>query len=208
MNAGSGRPVDGEDGPEEEARLLDGVLDLVGECGIAHTSMHALLDRTGMDSRTFHRYFGSIEEALRRSLEREAEILFRRVRTAATESDDWAAGLRAGLTVGFDFVDASPGVTRVLLIEKLAADNQIFEIHQRLSDRLCQLLDTARAQLPPDRQPPPLTARFALGAIEYVATAHHLEGVAKKEHLDSVVYFVLLLFFGRDAAERERNRAG
>jgi AcrR family transcriptional regulator len=190
----------------EEASLLDSVLELLAEKGFAEMTMDAVLERTGLDKLTFHHYFGSVDEALQRGLEREAETFRTRVVAAGKKAESWAAGLRAALRAGFDLVDTKPVVTRIFFLEGPAADERVSEIHRQLSARLCRLLDSARAHLPADRQPPPLTARFALAAIEY-ATVHRPAGMSEEEHLDSIVYFVLLLYFGRDAAEAERRPA-
>lgn len=62
------------------------------------------------------------------------------VEAAVVGTEDWAAGISAGLRAGLDLLAADPMLARLLLVDSLASEGPARLEHERSLDRLAQAL--------------------------------------------------------------------
>jgi AcrR family transcriptional regulator len=124
MRDGSG-PVPREPavGQMQRERILDAVIQVVAERGIAETSVGLVIARAGVSRRAFYEHFAGLDECLiavlNGALERAAPIVARAF-DDSTPTRPWYDGMRAALAAMFELFEAEPELTYVCLVETLA----------------------------------------------------------------------------------------
>src|SRR5690606_28979379 len=82
---------------ERRSRLLEAMLEVVGERGYANASVSLLLERTGLYRQAFYDDFLDKEDCFLQAYDHAARQLEGIVSAAAAEADDWRGRLRRGL---------------------------------------------------------------------------------------------------------------
>lgn len=194
-------------GPRDEEReLLDAVLELVGERGYADSSLSALLERSGASNRVFHRHFDSLADCFEHAYVEAASGLCAELIEVGRQGADWRAGFRAALLRLMQFVAGEPRRARALLIEWRVAGGGVVSIHEDLAGLIAVEIERARKEIAEERrQPPPMSARIVLGAVEYklAETIETGKTEGAERLLGSLAYFTVLIYFGREAAVEE-----
>lgn len=99
-------------------------------------------------------------------------------------------------------VAAHPLVARAVLIEAFAPGGEISAQYEENLRRFVDSIDSARLEPDASHCLPPLTARFMLGAID--AAVRRLVGLGEADRaesmLDDLTHFVVLTYFGAEAA--------
>jgi AcrR family transcriptional regulator len=191
---------------DKERELLDAVLELVGERGYVESSLSALLERSGSSSRNFHRHFDSLADCYEHAYVEAASGLCKELIAVGRQGADWRTGFRAALLRLLQSVAAEPRRARALLIEWRVAGEGVVSIHEELAGLIAVEIERARKEIGEQgRQPPPMSARIVLGAVEYklveLIETGKTEGAERL--LGSLAYFAVLIYFGREAAVEE-----
>jgi AcrR family transcriptional regulator len=190
-----------------ERELLEAVLAAVGEHGYGGATLRDVLKRSGFSHKRFRQHFASLDACFAAAYAVEAERLADDVLAAGRSEDGWRDGFRAGLGCFLDRIAKRPLLAKVLLIEGGPGSpgaTKHFEVAARLADAV----DAARKEIDPRRAPPPLTSRLIVGAIESSAAKLIVAGEAESagRRLPELMHFATLLFFGREAADRELDQ--
>ena len=128
---------------------------------------------------------------------------------AAKRQPSWREGLRAAIAELLEFCANQPAIAKAVFVEVHAAGEQSLAQRRDLMERLSRALDSARREIPTRQAPPPVTSTFMVGAIDTLVCAKLIDGDAAKapEMLPGLLYFVVMQYFGEDAAWEEMTAA-
>jgi AcrR family transcriptional regulator len=190
-------------------RLLEAVLIVSGERGYEHISVQDVIERAGASRATFYKHFEGKEDCFARAYHDAAEWLYRRLIGLARHQPTWREGLRAGMAELLEFCANQPALARALFVEPHAAGGAALAEHDLLMERLSRAIDGARREISSRQAPPPVTAPFMVGAIETLVRAKLMsdEPETAPEMLPGLLHFVVMQFFGEDAAWEEMTAA-
>ncbi len=187
--------------------IMDAMLETCGRRGYRRASVQDVIDRYGGNRVQFYRHFGSKADCYAEAYEVGIEGLRDRLLGAAAAESGWRLGLRAALGELAGFLEQSPLAARGLLIEvHVAGGAALAKKRAEVHDRLTRALDGARAEGEPGHPaPPPVTARFMLGAIESSATAALAAGrpEAFAAAVPELAHMVIAAYLGEEAAAGE-----
>jgi AcrR family transcriptional regulator len=118
--------------PERQrAQILDATIELVGERGLAATSVSLVVSRASVSSRTFYRLFDGLNDCLLTVMRSTLEHVIGVASKAFDAEDTWRGGLRLALASVLGFFDAEPELARICLVESLAGSPGLLEGRQR-----------------------------------------------------------------------------
>jgi AcrR family transcriptional regulator len=161
-----------ERGSDVHREIQTAVLEVSGERGFRGFSVQSVIDRQGGNRVQFYRHFPNKAVAYEEAYAVEIDSLCERLLGAAQAERSWRPGLRAALRELGGFLVERPLVARALLVEVHVAGGGALEKHSLAYDRLAEAIDGAREE--PEHAepgPPPLTAKFMLGAVDSAAAA-------------------------------------
>jgi AcrR family transcriptional regulator len=186
-------------------RLLEAVLLVSGEQGYEHISVQDVIERGSASRATFYKHFEDKEDCFSQAYRDASNWLYRRLMGVAKRQPTWREGLRAGLAELLEFCAHQPALARALLVEPHAAGGAAVIQHNLLMERLSSAIDGARREIPSRQAPPPVTATFMVGAIEALVRAKLMsdEPETAPEMLPGLLHFVVMQFYGEDAAWEE-----
>lgn len=190
-------------------RLLEAMLLVSGELGYERVSVQDVIKRAKTSRATFYKYFTDKEDCFVSAYREASEWLYQRLEGVAKRQPSWKEGLRAALAELLEFCANQPAVARALFIEALAAGGDAMAQHDLLMERLSRAIDGARHEVPSRQAPPPITAAFMVGAIEQLVRAKLLsdEPETAPDLLPGILHFVVMQFYGEDAAWEELTAA-
>jgi AcrR family transcriptional regulator len=145
---------------------LEGALHVVGELGYRDASVRAILEYSGGHRKQFYDHFTSLEDCFQQAYATWTERLGVELLEAAVSAHGWQDGVRAGLVRLFEFVVERPAIARALFVEVQVAGGEALAVHDEAIERLARTLDSVRAELEPDQEPPETTGVFVVGGIE------------------------------------------
>jgi AcrR family transcriptional regulator len=166
------------------------VLETCGDRGFRTASVQDAIDRCGVSRVQFYRHFGSKADAYAAAYEAEIELLCERV-------------LEAG----------SPSLAKGLLVEVHVAGEPALAKRAAARERLAAAIDGARREAGEDIRspsPPPLTARFMLGAVDSAAAGALVRDDAPgfAATVPELAHMIVAAYFGEAAAAEELAAAG
>ncbi len=190
-------------------RLLEAMLIVSGERGYEHISVQDVIEQAGASRATFYKNFDDKEDCFAQAYQGGADWIYRRLIGIAKRQPTWREGLRAGLAELLEFCASQPSLARALLVEPHAAGGAALAEHDRLMERLSRAIDGARRESPSRQAPPPVTATFMVGAIETLVRTKLMsdEPETAPEMLPGLLHFVVMQFYGEDAAWEELTSA-
>jgi AcrR family transcriptional regulator len=190
-------------------RLLEAILEVSGELGYEQVAVRHVIERARTSRATFYKHFEDREDCFAQAHRDASEWLYRRLIAAARRQPGWRAGLRAALAELLELCANQPAITRALLVEVHAAGERALRQRRELMERLSRALDGARREIPSRQAPPPVTSSFIVGAIDALVCAKLMAGEAERapEMLPGLLHFVVMQYFGEDAAWEEMAAA-
>jgi AcrR family transcriptional regulator len=190
-------------------RLLEAVLLVSGERGYEHISVQDVIERAQASRATFYKHFEDKEDCFTQAYRDAAGWLYQRLVGTAKRQPGWREGLRAGMAELLEFCANQPSLARALFVEAHAAGGAALAEHDLLMERLSRAIDGARREIPTRQAPPPVTATFMVGAIETLVRAKLMsdEPETAPEMLPGLLHFVVMQFYGEDAAWEEMTAA-
>ena len=108
-----------------------------------------------------------------------------------------------------EFCANQPVIAKAIFVEVHAAGERSLAQRRDLMERLSHALDSARREIPSRQAPPPVTSTFMVGAIDTLVCAKLMDGDAARapEMLPGLLHFVVMQYFGEDAAWEEMTAA-
>lgn len=190
-------------------RLLEAMLVVSGELGYEQVAVKHVIERARASRATFYKYFEDREDCFAQAHRDASEWLFRRMMGAARRQPTWREGLRAALAEMLEFCANQPAVAKAIFVEVHAAGERALAQRRDLMERLSHALDSARREIPSRQAPPPVTSTFMVGAIDTLVCAKLMDDDAARapEMLPGLLYFVVMQYFGEDAAWEEMTAA-
>jgi AcrR family transcriptional regulator len=197
--------------PEEVARsqrerILQAMREAVQEQGFADASIADVIKRAGVSRKTFYAQFADKEGCF---LEIYGELMGRLqavTRDAFDAQDEWVPALRAGLTALLNALAYEPAVARLCFVDVLAAASRAAERRNEAMRELERILDLGRNDGGASPRALGLSMVGGLGEVIY----QEIVGGRAEElpsMLPELMYALVLPFEGREAAERELERA-
>jgi AcrR family transcriptional regulator len=180
-----------------------------GERGYEQISVQDVIERAGASRATFYKHFDDKEDCFAQAYRDAAGWLYARLTGIAKRQPGWREGLRAALAELLEFCANQPAMARALLVEVHAGGGAALAEHDLLMERLSHAIDSARREIPSRQAPPPVTATFMVGAIETLVRTKLMsaEPETAPEMLPGLLHFVVMQFFGEDAAWDELTAA-
>ncbi len=194
-------------GAVQRERLIAAMLMAASELGYREVNVQSVIDRAGVSRPTFYEHFANKEDCFLTAFDATAARLRNRVREASREGGDcWRARLRLGLKAMLDFAAEEPDAARALVVEARAGSPAAVRRRDDMLDYYAGRIDGNGRELLPD---PPIhsaiTAAGIIGGIESVLYARLNKGEVDDldSLLPSLMYFVVLLYEGHEAASQE-----
>jgi AcrR family transcriptional regulator len=137
MISGAGRggrsagAVRGDVAALQRARILQATVEVVAERGYARTTVGQVVARARVSRRTFERLFRGLEDCLATVFDLGLERTIVLVGEAFEREESWQDGLRMALASLLLFLEREPLLTRVWLVESLAAGPWAVEHRER-----------------------------------------------------------------------------
>jgi AcrR family transcriptional regulator len=190
---------------ELAGRIAAAMLEACGEMGFRAVAVQDVIDRYGGNRVQFYRHFASKADCYVAAYEEGIEMLCERLLGAGRAAPGWRPGLRAALGELAGFLTAEPLRARALLIDVHVAGEPALTKRAEVVERLVAAIDAARQEDGALEDPPPLTARFMLGAIESAATSALARGEAGgfSASVPELAHMVVGAYFGEAAATPE-----
>jgi AcrR family transcriptional regulator len=202
-------PFLGRRGRTARERLLEAVLLVSGERGFEAVAVQDVIERGHASRATFYKLFSDKQDCFVQAHHEVSEWLYRRLIGAARRQPNWREGLRSALSELLEFCARQPAIARSLLVEAHAVGGEALKEHDLLMERLSHAIDGARREIDSRQAPPPVTATFIVGAIETLVRARLLSDKPESapEMLPGLLHFVVMQYFGEDAAWEELTAA-
>ena len=190
-------------------RLLEAMLVASGELGYEQVAVRHVIERGKTSRATFYKNFEDREDCFAQAHRDACDWLYRRLVGAAKRQPSWREGLRAAMAELLEFCANQPAIAKALLVEVHAAGEQALAQRRDLMERLSRALDGARREIPSRQAPPPVTSTFIVGAIDTLVSAKLMDDDAERapEMLPGLLHFVVMQYFGEDAAWEEMTAA-
>lgn len=205
-------PVEAEasaPGADVREGSLEGVLNAVGEHGYRGASVRAILEYSGGHRRQFYEEFESKDDCFQQAYAAWIERLGVSLLEAAVSVPGWQGGVRAALIRLFHFVSERPPIARALFVEVQVAGGEAIAKREEAMERIAAALDSVRAEIPADQEPPEATGMFVVGGIEACVCEALTAGDPNRiwDALPELMHMAVGSYLGREAAEAAFEQA-
>jgi AcrR family transcriptional regulator len=188
----------------QRQRLLASLVRNVAEHGYNSATITTVTDGAGVTTRTFYKYFASVEACYLAAFDLAAEELGESLANAWADDAEWPRRVRAAIAAALDFFAAAPQLAPLLLTEPFVAGQSISRHYQEELARLIPFLREGRALAKTGADLPETTERGILGSIasQVGRKAAAGEGARLPDLLAELVQFALTPYVGAAAARR------
>jgi AcrR family transcriptional regulator len=149
----------------QRQRLLVSLIRTVADVGYNGATITNLAEGAGVTTRTFYKYFDSVEDCYIAAFEAAGEVLGERLRAAYVSAEQWPRRVRAALAAALDFFAGEPELARLLLTEPFVAGPTIARRYQEQIERLAPYLREGRELSPEAASFPATTERGLIGSV-------------------------------------------
>jgi AcrR family transcriptional regulator len=184
----------------QRERLLNGVVEAVAEHGYNATTIARIAAAAKISRRTFYEYFEGKEDCFLAAYELiEAHVLDSML-AAPGASEPWPERVRARLTALLDALARDPAVSRVFLIEPLAAGG---DIAARYREAMQLVAETLRPEPPPADLDMEVRDQILIGGVVTLIVRRLTTGAADRlpELLPDLTELALAPYMGREEAK-------
>jgi AcrR family transcriptional regulator len=190
-------------------RILEGMLEAVGNVGYDSASVRMVLDQTGLYRQAFYDEFADKDVCYLEALAYGVAKLEAIAVAAGEPETGWRGKLRAGLAAVLEALDADPPIGRALVVEVHAAGPEALKIRAEAMKRITDFIDLARRSSTGTEAPPPIAAEGIVAGMHAVVHAKLATGDADgfRQLLPDFMYFAVLPYFGADVAGAEMKAA-
>lgn len=189
----------------QRERLITAFIALIDEVGYDSATITATTEGAGVSSRTFYKYFKTVEDCYAAAFDLGLRRLGRVLREAFESEDEWPLQVCAALAAWLRYLAADPALARLLSVEPFVAGPAIAERYKVAIEQATPYLSPGRGLRPADADDlPPATERGLLGAINGLIARQVKAGRAEslEELLPDVVQFALTPYLGAAEARR------
>jgi len=188
----------------QRQRLLVSLIRTIAELGYNGATITNLAEGAGVTTRTFYKYFDSVEACYLAAFEAAADLLGDRLAAAYASEVQWPRRVRAALAAALDFFAAEPELARLLLTEPFVAGPAIARRYQEQIERLAPYLREGRELVAEGPSFPATTERGLIGSIASQIGRKASAGKAASlpALLPELIQFVLTPYLGSAEARR------
>lgn len=189
----------------QRERLIVSFTHLVGEVGYNEATIGATTSGAGVSSRTFYRYFETIEDCYLAAFDTAIGRLAEPLREALESETEWPLRIRASLAALLTQLAGDPATARLLTAEPFVAGSAIADRYHALIEQLAPYLHAGRACRDDKADPlPETTEKGLLGAINGLIARQVNAGGADRlsDLLPDLVQFALTPYLGPAEARR------
>ncbi len=193
----------------QRERLLAAMIGAVTELGYNTLTVQNVLTRAGISRPTFYEQFADKEDCFLAAFDACASRMRARIEMTVLDAEpDWRGQLRNGIAELLRFTIDEPEEARTVIVEARASSPAGLQRRDELLDHFASCIDAlVREDL--DEPPSAIAAAGIVGGIESVLYARLQKG--ETEDLDallpSLMYFAVLSYAGREAADEELGDA-
>ncbi len=187
---------------QQRLRLMNGMLDAVGEQGYVATSVADVLARAGVSRRTFYEHFADKEACFLQAFDHVVRVTRELFENASAGHARWPESLRAGLDVLLHTVAENPRVARACLVEILAVGYEGVRRREAALEPFQGFFEGGRDEAPEGVVIPATVTETLVGGIVETVSGRLMRGEAERvpELLDPLMYWSLVPFVGPEAA--------
>jgi AcrR family transcriptional regulator/DNA-binding MarR family transcriptional regulator len=192
----------------QRGRMLAAAIDAVEEVGYAGMTVAQVITRARVSRKTFYDVFTDREDCFLAAFDQALEQAGSLVREAYRAEDSWREGVRAGLAQMLALMDDEPALTKLCVVEALAAGDRVLERRAEVMEQLAGVVDEGRTAPGANHDPPEVTAEGVVGALFQVLHSRVLEASEEPlfELLGPLMSMIVLPYMGTRAAGREVGR--
>jgi AcrR family transcriptional regulator len=185
----------------QRERLLNGVVEAVGEHGYEAATIARIVETAKISRRTFYEYFEGKEECFLAAYAMVDAHVRSSVLAAPGASEPWPQRVSARFAALLDVLARDPTVARFYLVEPLAAGG---EIAARYRDAMQLLAEALRPELEPSGHDVEVRDQALIGGVATLIVRRLNAGGADRlaELLPDLVELVLAPCLGREEAQR------
>lgn len=187
----------------QRERLIAAFTELVGEVGYSEATISATTAGAAVSSRTFYRYFETIEDCYLGAFEVALARLGPPLREAFESEQEWPRQVRAGLETALSLLASDPAGARLLTAEPFVAGSAAAERYKAALEAVAPYLRRGRELRPADAPKlPDTTEKGLLGAINSLIARKVNAGDAADllDLLPDLTQFALTPYLGATAA--------
>jgi AcrR family transcriptional regulator len=188
----------------QRERLIASFTALVGQFGFSGATITAIADGAGVSSRTFYKFFETVEDCCIAAFEKGVEDLRSLVVEAYRSEAQWPLRIRAVLDAILTEFSELPDLGRLLAAEPFVAGPEIATRHKKALEELVPFLRQGR-EVRDGGEPLPDTAeRGILGAVNSMVARQVTAGRGEElpSLLPDLTQFVLTPYLGAAEARR------
>lgn len=193
----------------QRARIIQSMVDAVGERGYKETRVVDVVEGAGVSRATFYDIFDDLEDCFLASYDAVAARLLDATSAAFNEPADapWAERIRNGMKALLDLLASRPADARFAIVEVLAAGPNALVRRDAVLRRLTEFIDAGRAQS--SIELPGITSVAIVGGIQELLYSEVIHGATAQlpARLPDITYWITQPFLGNEAAAAERERA-
>lgn len=188
----------------QRERLIASFTALVGEVGYGGATITAIHEGAGVASRTFYKYFETVEDVCLAAFDKGVEDLRPLIIDAYLGESEWALQVRAALAALLADFAEYPAVARLLTVEPFVAGPEIARRHRAVIEEMSPFLREGRQQREGGESLPDTAERGILGALNSMVARQVTKGRGKgmEELLPDLTQFVLTPYLGATEARR------
>jgi AcrR family transcriptional regulator len=188
----------------QRQRLLASLIRTVAEVGYNGATITNLTEGAGVTTRTFYKYFDSVEACYIAAFDAAVELLGERLARAWSGEEPWPQRVRASLAAALELFAGSPELARVLLTEPFVAGPEIARRYQEQIELLAGYLREGRALHPEAASFPATTERGLIGSVASQIGRKSAAGEAGSlpSLLPELTQFLLTPYLGTSEARR------
>jgi len=190
----------------QRERLLNGVVEAVGEHGYDATTIARITAAAGISRRTFYEHFEGKEDCFLAAYAMVDAHVRASVLSAPGASEPWPQRVGARLAALLDVLARDATVARFYLVEPLAAGG---EVAARYRDAMQLLAETLRPEPEPAGHDVEARDQALIGGVATLIVRRLNAGAAERlpELLPDLVELVLAPYLGRQEARRQASVA-
>jgi AcrR family transcriptional regulator len=196
----------------QRGRILEAMREAIAEHGYAEASVADVIKRAGVSRKTFYAQFAAKEDCFLAIYDEQMGRLQDVTRDAFEAQDEWVPSLRAGLTALLTALAYDDAVARLCFVDVLAAGPQAAAARNESMHELESILELGRGGDAAGGDGAPTPRALGMSMVGGLGEVLYQETVAGRSGqlpalLPELMYALVLPFEGRQAAQRELERA-
>lgn len=186
----------------QRERLIASFTHLVGEVGYSGATITAIIEGASVSSRTFYKFFETVEDCCVAAFEKAAGDLGPLLRAAWEGEEEWPLRVRAAIAAVLEDFAALPDVGRLLTVEPFVAGPRVATPHKAALEEIVPFLRQGRELSAVGETLPPTMERGLLGALNARVGRQLIAGGAAglPAFLPDLTQFVLTPYIGAGSA--------